>query len=81
VVRLREKEAANFVDMSTKASRLKTLENELAGCSKDLKVQVKRRGLLRKRTLNAADLRAMAGTAELSTSAAESLNQVLKSSK
>ena len=81
MVRLREKEAANFVDMSTKASRLKALENELAGCSKDLQVQVKRRGLLRKRTLNATDLRAMAGTAGLSASAAESLNQVLKSSK
>jgi len=80
-VRLREKEAANFVDMSTKASRLKALKNELAGCSKDLQVQVKHRGLLRKRTLNATDLRAMAGTAGLSASAAESLNQVLKSSK
>ena len=41
----------------------------------------KRRGLLRKRILNATDLRAMAGTAGLSASAAESLNQVLKSSK
>jgi hypothetical protein len=36
---------------------MKAMKNELGKCSKDLHIQVKRCGLLRKRrTLNAADL-------------------------
>lgn len=75
--RLRAKEPAHYVDMSTKASRLKSVKDELANCSKELKVQVKRRGLLRNRTLNAADLRALAGTVALSATATAELEQVL----
>jgi hypothetical protein len=65
------------VDLSVKATRLKALKNELANCSKELKTQVKRRGLLRKRTLNAADLRALAGTVALSAKDSAALDEVL----
>lgn len=75
--RLRAKEPAEFVDMSSKASRLKAMRNELTKCSKDLQTQVKRRGLLHKRTLHAADLRALAETANLSVTAAARLDKVL----
>jgi hypothetical protein len=55
--RLRAKETATFEDTSTKATRVKAMKNKLGKCSKDLHIQVKRCGLLRKRrTLNAADL-------------------------
>lgn len=74
--RLRAKEPACYVDMSSKATRLKTLKNELANCTKELKNQVKRRSLLR-----AADLRAMAGTASLPAAAITSLDQVLAGSE
>ncbi|KAK3126354.1 hypothetical protein QOZ80_7AG0555300 [Eleusine coracana subsp. coracana] len=79
--RLRAKESDTFEDMSSKATRHKALKNELSICSIDLKVQVKRRGLLRKRTLNAADLRAMAGTTNLSAKDTARLNKALAGSK
>jgi hypothetical protein len=78
--RLRAKESAHYEDMSTKATRLKMMKNELVKCSKDLQVQVKRRGLLHKRTLNASDLRAMAGTVGLPASAATKLDRVISGS-
>jgi hypothetical protein len=63
--------------MESKATRLKTMKNELGKCSKDLQKQVKRRGLLHKRSLTAADLRALAGTAHLSDTAAAKLDRAL----
>jgi hypothetical protein len=75
--RLRAKESAEFEDATSKATKLKAMKNELSKCSKDLKNHVKRRGLLYKRKLNAADLRALAGTANLSGAATASLNKAL----
>jgi hypothetical protein len=73
---LRAKESALYEDMSSKASKLKSLKNELAYCSKDLKM--KGRGL-RKRKLTAADLIALAGTIDLPAAAAADLDQMLVS--
>jgi hypothetical protein len=63
--------------MSTKATRLKTMKNELTKCTKELQTKVKCRGLLYKSSLNTADLRAMAGTTGLSTTAVWELEDVL----
>jgi hypothetical protein len=63
--------------MSAKATRLKTMKNELTKCTKKLQTKVKRRGLLYKSSLNTADLCALVGTVGLSTAAVRELDKVL----
>jgi hypothetical protein len=65
--------------MSTKATMLKTLRNELASCSAALQQQVSKRGILKKSKLPLppADLHKLAAAA-LGGKAQSELNKVLR---
>lgn len=65
--RLAAKDSGAFELMSTKAERLHKLRDDLSGCSKKLKKQVKKDGLLKKtkEPLTRRDLRSLASAAGL----------------
>lgn len=77
-VRLAAKEQPNYVDMTDKASQLKALHNTLAGCSKELKLHVTKKGLMgkKKKPIPSADLRKMANAVGLDAMAVRALDKV-----
>lgn len=66
--------------MSTRASKLKALKNELAACSKGLKRQIKKVSVLKKTAapISARDLRAIAAAAGLGAKINTAMDMVLR---